>query len=105
MADEDGLLSASEMDAAIKWLTSLNKETPTCPLCKNQNWVVGERMVRVSAILPTFQHHATVSFYPFITVMCARCGYTMLMNAVPMGLFQKDEEPSSARKETGASNG
>ena len=65
---------------AIQWLEGHWKGERQCPICQASAWGVGDDLLR----LWTSKH---VPSYPCIVVVCNNCGYTMLFNAVRMGLL------------------
>jgi hypothetical protein len=74
-----------DRDAAIHWIGSKWPEARRgCIVCGENNWGVGDNIVR----LQTREGPA----YPSVAVVCNVCGYTMLFNAVRMGLLPEEKD-------------
>lgn len=86
-------LTPEEIAIAQKWLKEKWGEDRSCPMCNHPNWILGAvaRLLidkRVSA--------SSTRGYPLLPVICVRCGYTALVNAILAGL-QKAEDPEAGK--------
>jgi hypothetical protein len=85
MPDQHGRLTEADHEKIRAWWTGRWNEPVTCPVCKTNDWGVGEHVVLLS-------RHANDAFRPgtpaymMITVGCKTCAHTMLFNAVHIGI-------------------
>jgi hypothetical protein len=79
-------LGADEREIVKKWIANHWREPVICPISKDDKWVLLDEIVQAplaTAVLPPTVKHRV---YPFIAMMCEGCGYTMLVNAVKVGV-------------------
>ncbi len=85
-----------DQDEVIEWLNEKWQGEKNCPLCGENNWNIGEQAGK----LPLYYRSPVVGGpgYPLVVITCNHCGYTLLFNALFMGLVPSDME-SGARPE------
>lgn len=65
---------------------------PRCPVCGAQAWQIGNTMdalLRDQLLRPN--RPGIQEVYSFVPVFCNSCGYTMLFNAVSLGVVEPSE--------------
>ena len=73
------------------WLDEHWKGKRACPVCDNNQWGLGGEIAEIR----TFHGGAVLGaggVYPLISVNCETCGYTMLFNALVVGLLEGQQE-------------
>jgi hypothetical protein len=80
----DGNLTTEELEAAKKWFLE-NAALQPCPICRNQNWSIGNMLV----MAPKFSAGAFIigPGYPLVVVFCGRCTFVRFHSAIAMGLL------------------
>ena len=91
MPEPDGRLTEAENTQVTQWFQDHWKFQPKCPISGDNNWRIGERVVD----LVSHQEVSIALTYPKVPVMCMTCGYTLLFNAVVMGIVEEVEEAPS----------
>ncbi len=79
-----------------EWLNKKWQGKKNCPLCGENNWNIGDRAGKI----PIYYPSAVVGgpSYPLVVVTCNNCGYTLLFNALFVGLLPSGME-AGARPE------
>jgi len=97
MPDENGQLTPEELGRAQVWL-STHWTNPICPFHGPTNWEVGGI---VGQVLAFTGGGLTVGgpVYPFIVVSCSICGYSVLVNALKVGIISPSEPPAQPTTE------
>jgi hypothetical protein len=102
MADQPRTLTSAELEKAKAWLEQRQAQQP-CPICTNPEWSLSNHFgfAPLYSIWPggTGQVHVAAG-YPAIVVICKRCGFLRMHNAIMMGLVEAD--PPTAGGENGA---
>ena len=85
MATDDPIPTPEEARLAeirvrsLEYITSIGKQSKSCPLCGHDDWSVGS-----VALVPMRQGDVGTPFSncgcPFIPVTCTTCGYTILVH-------------------------
>jgi hypothetical protein len=73
------------------WLRIKSPTTPLCPLHGETKWIVGKYFAGIPVKDAEEARVHAGPFYPYVTFVCERCGYTMFINAVVMGLLKADD--------------
>ena len=98
MPDQNGVLSDKEKDQAIAWLKE--RWTKSCPACDRREFSIGEHVVHTP-----IHFGGALKFggpmYPQLAVVCKNCGYTLLFNAVLMGIIESKEEIKEESEKNG----
>lgn len=79
-----------DVDKVVAWL-KLWWHNQTCPICGNAGFSISEELVQTVSY-----PDAAVSRgagYPMVMLICNSCGYTLLFNAVKMGLVKQAKFP------------
>jgi predicted nucleic-acid-binding Zn-ribbon protein len=96
MPDDNGKLSPEEKKKITDWLQKRWKESPKCPISGDDDWAIGDH-----AITPVIMGKQGGIFgdvgYPHIMLICKTCGYTILFNAVMMGIFPPRMDSNAAK--------
>ena len=88
MADDDtGELTPQQVQKIVDWVKSHDKGGLTCPVCKSQKWTVGKHFVTPITLGPGLSTQLGGLTYPQIMLVSDECGFTLLMNAVVVGLL------------------
>lgn len=91
----DVQLSADQRKQVIEWLNT-QVGSLRCPVCATEDsWVIGEVSARLQRGMNTPQG------YPVVVVVCSNCAYTLLFNALLIGLDQPDAKPESQEADDG----
>lgn len=91
MADQNGLLDNSEKGKIKEWLDPRTPSTIQCPACKNAGWDIADHLVELHVRIPGKQVLGG-TVYPLAQLICQTCGFTMLFNAVRMGVIGTEDE-------------
>lgn len=78
-----------DIDKAMAWIDEHWTGQKECPICKNSVWFVGDVMGEMREMHPT-KRLISGSLYPMVVVSCRTCGYTLLFNAVVIGLVEEE---------------
>ncbi len=102
MANQDGTLTDAEKQAIIKWMLEHEKQgmPPHCAFCRTNKWTVGDHIIDSPVRIPgSVVLGGTV--YSHVMLICSHCGFTMMFNAVVMGILAQEEkaDPASDVKE------
>ena len=74
-------------DQQAKALAALTAKAKPCPTCGHNNWTMGPSMV----LLPTYEPSSPPTFgvgHPCLTLVCSKCGNTVLFNVYVLGLAE-----------------
>lgn len=93
MPDQGGRLTDADQEKARQWFAIHWKEPVVCPVCRTDNWTVGDHVVQSARWA---QNMFAPPAYPFVMVACNSCHHTLLFNAVPMGIVPVYQEPQPA---------
>lgn len=95
-------LNKEQQDKLIAKLNQVWKNK-NCEVCGQQNWMIDDTLFE----LREFHGGRTVLgsgvIKPLITISCASCGNTKMMNAIQLGLVDP-KNPDGTTKEEGGSN-
>jgi hypothetical protein len=75
-----------------------------CPVCESTELILTDRIFELREYFGgNLQLRGNVSVIPVVSVMCEKCGYLILLNAVKSGLVKSDktktpEEPTEQSK-------
>lgn len=99
MPDLNGILSQSEKETIIKWVTE-KKSTPRsslfsldthqrmqCQLCAGQAWTVAECLVTPTVVNATGVGLLS-PYFPQAMLVCNDCGNTLYINVHRLGLIK-----------------
>jgi len=101
MADEK--LGEDAQQKAKAWLEKHWLEPRTCPTCRQNAWVVGDRLVSFPALKyeegKDMWEASEGVVYPHVLTICTVCGHTLFFNAVAVGIWQawKAQEQEAAQ--------
>ncbi len=86
MPDSDGHLSADEKKTVETWLRDKwLEQNLACPISGHQEWVIADHVIQT----PIYIEKGFIvggPTYPHVFVVCGGCGYTLLFNAVMLGI-------------------
>jgi hypothetical protein len=90
-------LTDEQRTKAIAWLLEKWGNARPCPFHEGPTtWGLGQLIVGVPAFIP-IGGAPLAKVYPCVVVTCNVCAYTVLLNAIPMGLVTPEEpEPQTA---------
>lgn len=78
-----------DIEKAMAWIDEHWKGKKACPICENTKWLVGDAAGEVRA-MPENARLVSGSKYPLVLVTCQVCGYTLLFNAIVIGLVESE---------------
>jgi predicted nucleic-acid-binding Zn-ribbon protein len=70
---------------AVKQIESKWKDH-SCPICTNKEWLISTRIWKFA------EYETAESIMPFIAMMCQNCNYTILFNAIGLGVVEKNDQ-------------
>ena len=96
-ADTSASLSEEDKQKIIEWLNEKMDQATglICSICNTKKWIVGDDLV----VAPVFKV-STIQIggpaYPQAMLICRKCGHTVFVNAVRIGLVEaKNGEPGT----------
>lgn len=109
MPDEQGLLTDAERERASAWLEKTWR-TWACPFSGHTDWDLGETIVQPQKHIPgAAMVIGGGPVYPLLLLTCLGCGYTIFVNALLAGVFERDErvelKPGEAKEPDDAKTG
>jgi hypothetical protein len=87
MPDQLGRLSPAEIQYVLAYLSRMPGGVPVCPVSRHQSWGVAEYVGQAVVYPVNAARWLPETAYPFVMIICTGCGYTMLFNAVQLGLY------------------
>ncbi len=85
-------MSAEQSSDTLRWLVRFQVGRHKCPVCGDNNWQVSQHFVSPVVVSPeSGQVSLQGAVYPQILLTSAKCGYTMLFNAVMARALPKSE--------------
>ena len=78
----------SKLEQALRWIEDNWVGQKACAICGNSGWFMGEaigemrQMNQGSRWIPN-----SAPAYPLIVLSCENCGYTLLFNAMVLGVM------------------
>ena len=82
----------SDIRLIQEWVSSHWEGEPLCPVCKNNNWLIGRTIAELRPFLKgklsTGSH-----VYPAVTISCNVCGHTLFFNAIQLGIVKLPPPP------------
>jgi predicted nucleic-acid-binding Zn-ribbon protein len=93
MPDASGLLTEDDKKKIVDWLrnTSWGLDAK-CPICGDTNWAIGEYLVQPVTLGAGGGLQLGGTGYPQIQIISTRCGYTIFLNAVIVGILPGKRE-------------
>ena len=80
-------IADSDARDAIKWIEAHWNGEPLCPVCNNNNWVLGRTILEMRPFLKG--KLSTSGFiYPAVVFTCNVCGNTLFFNAIRLGIIK-----------------
>ncbi|MDE2781264.1 MAG: hypothetical protein OXI91_16540 [Chloroflexota bacterium] len=79
----------AQLEKALRWIEENWVGQKECAICGNSGWFMGEvvgemkQMNSKSKWIPN-----TGPSYPMIVLSCENCGYTLLFNAIVLGVVE-----------------
>lgn len=86
LPDKQGNLSEAEQAKAKAWIARFWNNFQGCPICGRKEWQLAGNLVNLHIAYPDAALTVGGPVYPQALLICETCGYTMLFNAVMMGL-------------------
>lgn len=89
MPDANGKLSPQDVEKVRNWLRDHWKNW-ACPFSHDTNWELGGSLAQA----PLFSSGNIVvggPVYPYVVISCSSCGYTVLINAIKIGILPAKE--------------
>jgi hypothetical protein len=95
MPEQDGRLTKDEKDDLIRKILSLWKAPHNCPVCGDQNWIIGDHLVQPVTLGASRSIMLAGTGYPQVMLISSKCGYTMFLNAVVLGAVPPEAKEGS----------
>ena len=89
MPDKDGKLSESEQKLAQEWVKKHWKNW-ACPFSGDTDWDLGQYIAEARAFSGGGLNVGG-PVYPYLVLTCKSCGYTVLLNAMKVGILPVEE--------------
>ena len=96
MPEKDGKLSEAEQQLAQKWVKERWKNW-ACPFSGDTDWDLGPHVVE-SRPFSGGGIKVGGPVYPHLVLTCRGCGYTVLINAMKVGIFPAKEGNDGTEK-------
>lgn len=82
-----------------KLLEELNKLwiNKQCPICNNTSWGIDSRVVTPLNVGKNNSILIGGPIAPLVPVTCDKCGYTIFVNALKLGVLEFDEEKENGK--------
>jgi hypothetical protein len=88
-----GALTEEQIDRAMSWLAEKWTESD-CPWHGTTTWQLGDVFGQVDSWAPIGANPGSRRVtYPVVVLTCVQCGYTVLVNALRIGLVVPPPEP------------
>lgn len=84
-----------DVNKVIEWLNSKWQGAKTCPICRENKWIVSDKTVE----LHFFNPGGLViggPVIPLVVVTCNNCGHTLLFNALKVGAIQAPQQAKTS---------
>src|ERR1700722_4647569 len=95
MPDQFGRLTSEDEAKAREWFATHWKSDLICPICGSDQWHTIPHVVTLPRLAGDGLLPGTVT-YPQLAVMSVPCGYTLLFNAVVMGIAPAGPPPQES---------
>ena len=82
-------LTKEQSEAALAWIKRHFATPRNCPVCRNTNWTLGDRLVAPTPFQADGGWIMGGTAMPMLALICTTCGYTRFFNAVLAGLVKK----------------
>jgi hypothetical protein len=97
--DATGKLTLEEKQRASDWINRhWRGQSQACPICGSNQWTLADHLVQPVTV---GAHNALLlggTSYPHVLVISPTCGYTMMLNAVIIGLVPRGDSPAQPEK-------
>ena len=94
MTDAEGKLTAAEKKQIQDWLAGVGWATRLggCPVCGDNKWTIADHIVQPITRGAGNALNLGGPGYPHVMLISNKCGYTIFLNAVMIGLLQDQPE-------------
>ena len=80
----------ARIERALRWIEDNWVGQKACPICGNSGWFMGDVLGEMRQLNPNARWMPNFgSTYPMIVLSCENCGYTLLFNAIVLGLMDR----------------
>lgn len=77
-----------KLEQALRWIEDNWVGEKSCAICGHSGWFIGETIGEMKQINPGSRWIPNSgSAYPLIVLSCENCGYTLLFNAMVLGIM------------------
>jgi len=83
------LSDKQKIEATKKLSDFLEKNKPSCSLCKSKQWVLIERVFELREFQESGPPGADNSILPVVPLVCSKCGNILFFNAIQLGFLKK----------------
>ncbi|MCZ7584476.1 MAG: hypothetical protein M5R36_14655 [Deltaproteobacteria bacterium] len=84
-------LDKQQQENLLRKLDDLWPQPRKCPVCANSSWETTDTVFETREFAGS-GFSTRVQIYPTIFVLCDRCGYSMAMNAIKLGILDNDKD-------------
>ena len=103
MPDANGKLDTEEKARITKWINDKwHGNNQACPICGDTNWAIADHLVMPVVTGKDNSILLGGPVYPHVMLISPTCGYTMLVNAVVIGLVEGNRTEEEQQKATAA---
>ena len=80
-------IEKGELEKALRWVEQNWVGQKACVICGNSGWLIGDVVGEMRRVSPGPRWlPKPSSSYPMIVLSCENCGYTLLFNAMVLGV-------------------
>jgi hypothetical protein len=88
MPDLNAVLSQTDKQKIVDWLTKKMTNASGCPVCGSKNWTIADHVVSPSLVNSV---GVGLGSYPYPQAMVVSdCGYTFYMNLITSGVMKRE---------------
>ena len=73
-------------------------ENKKCPFCKNNNWTLSETILELREFEGGGLNIGKSQIMPVISLICDTCSNTIFLNAIKLGIIEKEEYKKNGEK-------
>ena len=83
-------IGRGDLEKALRWIEENWVGEKDCAICGNSGWLMGEAVGEMKHLNPSSRWMPNFgSSYPLIVLSCENCGYTLLFNAIVLGVTDR----------------
>ncbi len=91
-------LTKEQQQELIEKLNELWKNQKTCSICQSQNWNVSDTVFEIREFHGGSMVVGGSAIVPIITLTCMKCGQTIFLNAMSLGIVEPPKQNKGGAK-------